>query len=311
MTKYIFSKTSDAERPLGVSKESFIADDYGTQYIYEPKDTPLRIYNFLSSERVEQEGAPYLQLKSLKNIINYYKAQDDLFDFNKFYGQDCALFCFYSSHFGSGLKPGTIQLNIYYDGMLLARAEDSRQNGVLYQADNDKEVGIVLYREGFILLNNTDALSDDSFSFQANSNSFDTSAAYTDFPKWIYFGMIENGLLEFEPIYGIKSDIATNLNFVYAEKQELNHSNNSTYIESGSYKVASSNKYFKENSEIKIKNTIKSPFISGSAQFEKQTFITRIGLYDEEKKLIAVGSLANPIRKTENREYVFKLKIDI
>ena len=43
--------------------------------------------------------------------------------------------------------------------------------------------------------------------------------------------------------------------------------------------------------------------------FEKQTFITRIGLYDKDKKLIAVGSLANPVRKTENREFTIKLKI--
>ena len=67
---------------------------------------------------------------------------------------------------------------------------------------------------------------------------------------------------------------------------------------------------FVENDKIAIKSTVESPFVSGSANFEKETYITRIGLYDKEKNLIGIASLANPVRKTENREYTFKLKID-
>jgi len=67
---------------------------------------------------------------------------------------------------------------------------------------------------------------------------------------------------------------------------------------------------FIENDKIEIKNTVQSPFTSGSANFEKETYITKIGLYDKENNLIGIASLANPVRKTENREYTFKLKID-
>mgnify|MGYP003332734796 FL=1 len=97
----------------------------------------------------------------------------------------------------------------------------------------------------------------------------------------------------------------------YANKNELNHSNNETYLESGSYSCDSGSYFFKESENTVIKNTVKSPFVSGSANFQKQTFISRIGLYDENKKLIGIASLANPVRKTENREFLFKLTLDI
>mgnify|MGYP003338390764 CR=1 FL=1 len=51
--------------------------------------------------------------------------------------------------------------------------------------------------------------------------------------------------------------------------------------------------------------------MSGSAPFEKETYISRIGLYDKDRKIIGYATLANPVKKTENREFIFKLKIDI
>ena len=43
-------------------------------------------------------------------------------------------------------------------------------------------------------------------------------------------------------------------------------------------------------------------------QSNSHGFVT---IYDENKNLIAIASLANPVRKLEERSYTFKLKLDI
>ena len=61
---------------------------------------------------------------------------------------------------------------------------------------------------------------------------------------------------------------------------------------------------------MQIKNTISSSFCGHSASFEKQTFISKIGLYDSNKNLIGITYMARPVRKRENDEFTFKLKLD-
>ena len=46
-------------------------------------------------------------------------------------------------------------------------------------------------------------------------------------------------------------------------------------------------------------------------EFKKVVYISKIGLYDEDKKLIGVAKVATPVRKTEDQAYTFKLKLDI
>jgi hypothetical protein len=40
-------------------------------------------------------------------------------------------------------------------------------------------------------------------------------------------------------------------------------------------------------------------------------YISRVGLYDENKNLIGVATLSNPVRKEEAQDLTFKLKLDI
>ena len=54
-----------------------------------------------------------------------------------------------------------------------------------------------------------------------------------------------------------------------------------------------------------------SSYADPTGSFEKQTFISRIGIYDKDKNLIGVAKVANPVKKTEDREFTFKLKLDI
>jgi len=46
-------------------------------------------------------------------------------------------------------------------------------------------------------------------------------------------------------------------------------------------------------------------------KFQKQTWISRIGIYDEDMNLIGIAKPANPVKKTVDRSFTFKLKLDI
>ena len=61
---------------------------------------------------------------------------------------------------------------------------------------------------------------------------------------------------------------------------------------------------------LPIKNTIQSQYCRFDQDFQKQTFISKIGIFDEEKNLIAVAKIANPVLKRAEDSYTFKLKLD-
>ena len=73
-----------------------------------------------------------------------------------------------------------------------------------------------------------------------------------------------------------------------------------------------SKKIYREHDEVQIKNTVKSKFKNYEEKdFKKQTFISKIALYDENKNLVGVAKLANPVKKKEDRDITFKIKLDI
>ena len=60
-----------------------------------------------------------------------------------------------------------------------------------------------------------------------------------------------------------------------------------------------------------IKNVVHSQFLDEEPEFKKVVYISKIGLYDENKNLVAIAKVATPVRKTEDKQYTFKLKLDI
>ncbi len=99
--------------------------------------------------------------------------------------------------------------------------------------------------------------------------------------------------------------------FAHAPKGELNHSNNPTYVESGQQlEAVSSLTEYQESKQISIKNIVSGSFSDQTGSFQKETYISKIGIYDDDKNLIAVAKLATPVKKTEERDYTFKMKYD-
>lgn len=301
MAKYILYKGSSKERPRNVSEADYATASFGQEYIYEPNDSRFDTYYFSSSAQFESND--HKKVRSLKNLISSYAGYDDIYSFNNFYNTTSSLITINSYYLGSGLQRGTVQLTTYFSGSILDRATDSKENGVLSSSINGK-VGVVFYKEGIILLNNTSSLT--GVSVKVNNS--------TDYPRWTNFfandDTDEDGIYS-DVEFAYNESVPTAIWYAEANKYDLNHSNNQTYIESGSYSYLSSSNAFIENNKAAIKNIVKSPFASGSAQFDKETYITKIGLYDKNKKLLGIATLANPVRKTENREFIFKLKLDL
>ena len=48
-----------------------------------------------------------------------------------------------------------------------------------------------------------------------------------------------------------------------------------------------------------------------TASYRRQTYISKIGIYDEDRNLIGIAKVATPVKKTEERDFTFKLKLDV
>ena len=263
--------------------------------------------------------------------------------------------------YGEAIKKGSVDLKFYYTGTLLARAQDIKQNGELvetYRSNGDttttgSTIGVVLYNEGVMIITASHELHnkrlDGYMCPTASGYTWNSAGTYHDHPpsssyitasSWVHFGAFRSYITS--SMHGLSSSygpcsssyvmdfegttyIPTITMMAHAKKNELNWSNNPTFIQRASLQTSSmgvdayvktfvkeTGSYtYKENEEIKIKNTISSSFLGHSASYQPQTFINKIGIYNENKELIGIAKLANPVRKINERDYTFKLKLDL
>tara|TARA_R110000824_G_scaffold83385_3_gene208851 strand:- start:4893 stop:6356 length:1464 start_codon:yes stop_codon:yes gene_type:complete len=244
---------------------------------------------------------------------------------------------------GTQIKPGSVELNFYVTGTLIGTAKDYRQNGELietYGPSDSSSIGVVMYSEGMLLVTGNYSLSDevsDGYLCPIETPSPTTlRSGFKDNPRWVHFGAYQSYIKktdsELSRSFSTVSSsytlsfkgtnpINTLTMFAHANKNELNWTNNPTYIQrngllSGSdyqdtfVKQTSSIAYI-ENDKIALKNTVSSSFSHYSASYHDQTFISKINVYDDEHKLIGIAKLATPIKKTNEQDYTFKIKIDL
>lgn len=227
-----------------------------------------------------------------------------------------------SVFYGSEIKKGSIKLNFYITGTLVGSLQDINQNGQLIEttgSNANSVAGIVLYSEGIVLLTGSWKISDniDNYVFFTGSNN--TKTISTDNPRWIHWGKsyLSSSLLNsssFEINFEGTNYISTITMYANAYKNEFNMTNNKTALDHSQDPfdyVSTGSTVYAENKSILFKNTIKTPYFEESGSFKKQSFITKIGIYDKNKKLLGIAKLATPIKKNNEREYTFKLKLDI
>jgi len=240
-----------------------------------------------------------------------------------------------SIFYGSSIQKGSVSLKYYITGSLIGELRDENKNGELIQVgptgslSSGSTAGVVLYNEGFILLTGSWGLGASSNgSITQKKVKFGSTAVDN---SWLYFGYGANDGNSFSPdehddganttdpvsasfdiSFNGTTYVPTMTMFAHAPKSKLNTSTNPTFVKAGQNIEPLIRKIrYNEKQNLKIKNTISSSFADPTGSFAKQTFITKIGVYDENKNLIGIASVANPVKKLEDLAYTFKIKLDV
>jgi hypothetical protein len=227
------------------------------------------------------------------------------------FNEDMSIINVPQTFFGSSIKKGSVELNFYVTGTLVATCTDAGQNGELVQTNGTGSVsgscvGLVFYNHGLMMLTSSADLY--------NSSSLNR---WIDFATGLHDGT-SNGLgLEdrsFEIKYKGTNYVNTMTMFCHAQAGDLNSSNNPTAINWGAETTyalvdTGSTKGFEQKSKF-VKNIVSSSIQNLNDDFKKTTYISKINMYDDKGNLIGIASMAQPIKKEENDDYTFKVELD-
>lgn len=271
------------------------------------------------------ENESRIRVNSLQNTLNYYNYYSKHYLYSSSLGnkatQPLNLISIPSIFYGDSIRKGSVDLSFYISGTLIGQLKDVKKNGELIQigpsgsTGSGSVAGVVLYTEGFVVLTGSWALENGISRNYLNDISNQVTSS------WLYYGTgIQGGEnytdgnlpsssfdMKFEGVN--KTPIMTML--VHAPRGEFNNSSNPTFID----KVQRIQPVFNSSSFIESKtvtpaNVVSSSYNDPQEYFEKTTFITKINLYDEDQNLIGVAKVSKPVKKTQDRDLTFKLKLD-
>jgi len=266
-------------------------------------------------------------LYALKNTMNYYSVMSRNYQFSSSVrdlgasgsspgATEVGLVTIPSIFYGDNIDKGTVNLKFYVTGTLIGELQDTNRNGDLIQIGPQSSqgsgsvAGVVLYKEGFIVLTGSWDLSSG-----AHTENYGTT---TNVPSWLTFAQT---ISSSAPL-AVSSSWALDFNgshkvptmtlFAHAKKGDLNHSNNPTYVSKNTQILLSSgSEGYTQNPEAAIANVVSSSFPDPTGSFVKTTYISKIGIYDKNKNLIGIANLAKPVKKMPHRDFTFKIKLDI
>ena len=259
------------------------------------------------------------RLYALKATMAHYKTLNVDYGNTNYYSEPLTLISIPSIFYGSSIRKGSVKLRYYTSGSLLSEVTDENFNGALVQnghgaATNGSgsTAGMILYNEGFIIMTG-------SWSLDANHKERYDPSQSNDDARWKYFAATGSSAQTkvarsgFEISFEGTTYTPTMTMMAHAYKGQLNNSSNPTFIrggQSGSHSASFSSNFYSEKTKLGIKNIVSSSYDVPSASFAKETYISSIGIYDKDKNLIGMAKLANPVRKTEDRGFTFKMKLD-
>lgn len=255
-------------------------------------------------------------LYALRTTLNHHSKLSMHYAYSSVYGdkekQPLNVISIPSIFYGSSMKKGSVTLKYYITGTVAAEASDIKRNGELIQTSGSstgQTVGVVLYNEGFIILTSSANISTHTEKYLESGDFLPVTAS------WQYFGVTSSALDSSSSSFGLHfhgtSYVNTLTMLAHAKENQLNFSNNATYLLTSSINAVTTSFSYVEPTDTKIKNIVSSSYSSYSASYQPVTYISKIALYDENKNLIAIAGLANPVKKLEDRSYTFKLKLDI
>ena len=231
-------------------------------------------------------------------------------------------------------------------GFSAGGSSTARHKTAAFNCSTGSVAGVVLYNEGFIILTGSWPLSKETMvlipgATTASSPHPGNSRDY--FPRWWNWGAGMNdgaNSSSMDAMYKLAPDGSQAVGSSYANNQfssasfgfsfqgttntqvvtmfanarrgEANYSNNPSFLQYNQPLLRKTSSFvYEENPNRLIKNTVSSSFSDHSASFERQVYISRIALYDNNKNLIGVATLSNPVRKKEDEDITFKMRIDI
>ncbi|MAF24239.1 hypothetical protein CL634_01435 [bacterium] len=274
---------------------------------------------------IEDQDRPHVS--ALSATLNYYTPLSLHYRYSSNLGdkgsEQLGLLSVPSIFYGSSIKKGSVDLKFYLSGNVVGHVQDTKQNGELIEvsganADNTGKVaGVVLYNEGFLILTGSWDLSPGAPGAVRLHQEIYSELGLKP-PSWVYFGQSMSGTISTpSSSYTLEFQgtdyVPTITMLAHAPKGMFNHSNNPTYPKYNSNRVffATGAYGYQEPKDVAIKNLVSSSYKNHTASFEKHTYISKIGIYDKDRNLIGIAKLATPVKKTENRDFTFKLKLDI
>jgi len=277
------------------------------------------------------ENATRANVQALKNTLNHYKPLSIHYSYTSTQSglewdkatQPLNLISIPSIFYGSEIKKGTVKLQFYMSGTLVGELQDKNRNGELIQVSGStfaqangsgSVAGTVLYKEGFIALTG-------SWKMTELARDYINDVTNPQTGSWLFFGV---GANDGNPSAIIPSssyalsfqgtqEVPTLTMFAHANKGELNYSNNPTYIEweqSSSIATPTTGAYKYHENELIIRNMVSSSYVEPTGSFQKETYISKVAIYDNDRNLLGIANIATPVKKTEDREFTFKLKVD-
>lgn len=224
--------------------------------------------------------------------------------------------------YGDRLKKGSIKLDMYVTGTLIGTLQDSNQNGELRQTGpkgstgSGSVAGLAFYDEGLLVLTASWGLSSRQYLFDSVAG-VSSSFQWRDFMFGLKDGNLKSSYPDvyhsgsYQLFFEGQNTTEVLTMFCHANKGEMNYSNNPSFKDKNFSFQATNNSNGAFVPGYKMTNTVTGSSYDLPEARKNQVFINTIGIYDKNKKLIAVAKLAKPIRKRENDSYTFKLKMDI
>lgn len=300
------------------------------QFKYPLSASITREYTASSYTHTSSYNSHYV---AMRNRLNFYGIRSPHYLVNSPFGNKDGrainIVSIPSIFYGSTIEPGSVSMKWYVTGTLAAEIRDIRRNGELIQMNSSDAgsgptnsgsvAGVIMYDEGIILLTGSWGLSNKQMRLVRSLGS-DVR------PAWLYWGAGCNDSLNTSSpgmnstftsaSFGITFNGTTSTQvmtmFAHAQRGEVNYSNNPTYLKyNQTRQLYTSSQVYQEDPGILVANTVSSSLVDYTASFKRQVYISRIGVYDHNKNMIGLATLAKPVLKQEDRAYAFKLKMDI
>lgn len=324
-TRYSYSTIATSDFNVGgdFAAGNIITQSYplkaGLSRIYIAAGEEFDDHQFNAFEPPSFAGSNKKYIRSLTTVIGSRDHAGKPIEYGDLGTKRINMVCVPGIFYGSSIEKGSIELNCYVNGNLISQIKDSNKDGHLIQttgAQSGLSGGIVIYEQGLLLLTGSWDLSGGTVTADYGDYSY---------PAWLNFGTglpfvgaanegaepteAEIEHTTFEVKFRGTNRIPTLTMMAYAEKGDLNYSTNPTFLLPSTENAVHSSASYTEP-ERTIKNITKSRFDNHSASFQSTTFISKVGIYDENKNLIAIASMARPLKKTPDRDYMIKMRMD-